>query len=166
VVWWGVNEPWPGLAGNALLDFFGRPKLGWGFLHNAFKPVTLTLRYEHCVTRRLKPELWISNIRSVPFAGSYMVTVTNLKTGQEDAYSGSLECGPYHASYLKTLLPVRMRAGTQVHVACRLFEDTRLIHQNHYFFGSSEDATPLRELAGYMRKTSLCPLSCDLPNEQ
>ncbi len=54
VIWWGVNEPWPGLAGNALIDYHGRPKLSWPIVCNAFSPVILSLRYEGLRPRSLQ----------------------------------------------------------------------------------------------------------------
>ncbi len=146
VIWWGVNEPWPGLAGNALIDYFGRPKASWPVIANAWRPITLSLRYDHCVTRRFKPELWISNILSNAFIGSYRVTVANLKTGQEDVYMGKVSCSCYQACYLKTLTPMRMYTGTRLRVECLLYDDASMhpIHTNQYVFASDEDAAPMR----------------------
>jgi beta-mannosidase len=142
VIWWGVNEPWPGLAGNALIDYFGRPKLGWHALATAFQPTILTLRYQHCVARRIKPELWLSHDGAAPFTGRYQVTLTDLATGAEDRYAGAVCCEPYRALYLKTLLPLRMPAGTRAHAHCELWSAEECIHTNDYLFASAEDAVP------------------------
>ncbi len=143
VIWWGVNEPWPGLAGNALIDWYGRPKLGWQMVTNSFKPSILTLRYPHCVLRRFKPELWLTHDGLESFTGRYEVTVRNLATGIVDSYNGAVTAEPYQSLFLRTLTPVRLTAGTRLHVTCRLIDgqgDCR--HQNDYLFASDEDAVP------------------------
>ena len=146
VVWWGVNEPWPGLAGNALIDYYGRPKLGWRFLANAFSPTILSLRYENCVGRRIKPELWISHDGTTAFAGTYRIEIKNLKTGGEDVYDGKIECGCYRSLYIRTLVPVRLSPGVKVHAQCTLYAGEVPVHRNDYFFASHEDEAPLREI--------------------
>ncbi len=154
VIWWGVNEPWPGLAGNALIDWHGRPKLGWQMVTNSFKPSILTLRYPHCVLRRFKPELWLTHDGLEPFNGSYEVTVRNLATAVVDTYNGAVAAEPYQSLFLRNLTPVRMTVGTRLHVTCRLFDgqgDCR--HQNDYLFASNEDAVPFDAgMVGRMRR--------------
>jgi beta-mannosidase len=150
VIWWGVNEPWPGLAGNALIDYFGRPKLGMSFLANAYKPTILSLRYPHCVLRRLKPELWLSHDGPKDFEGTYEVRVRNLTAGAEDVYTGSISAASGQSRYIKTLVPLRMRPGAKAHIECKLFDATGLIHKNDYLFASNEDEAPF---AGELLKT-------------
>jgi hypothetical protein len=143
VIWWGVNEPWPGLAGNALIDWRGRPKLSWPMVTNSFKPSILTLRYPHCVLRRFKPELWLTHDGLEPFNGSYEVTVRNLATGVVDTHSGTVDAEPYQSLFLRNLTPVRMTVGTRLHVTCRLLDGQgECLHQNDYLFASNEDAVP------------------------
>ncbi len=143
VIWWGVNEPWPGLAGNALIDWYGRPKIGWFMVTNSFKPSILSLRYPHCVLRRVKPELWLSHDGPEPFAGHYEVTTLNLATGVKDIYNGLANAQPYQSVFLRTLTPVRLHAGTRVHVTCRLMDARGEVkHRNDYLFASNEDAVP------------------------
>lgn len=145
VIWWGVNEPWPGLAGNALIDYFARPKLGLRFLANAYRPTILSLRYPHCVTRRLKPELWLSHDGPHSFAGHYHVQVRNLHTGAVDDYRGAVTAAPYTSLHLRTLLPLRLPAGTRAHVTCTLTAGDAIVHQNDYLFASNEDDVPFNE---------------------
>ena len=142
VVWWGVNEPWPGLAGNALIDYFGRPKLGWHYLANAFRRTILSLRYENCVARRFKPELWISHDGREAFNGHYSVEVKNLQTEARDHYEGTIACNGYESRYIKTLIPVRLYPGIRLHVCCLLHAGGQLMHKNDYVFASAEDAVP------------------------
>jgi len=145
IIWWGINEPWPGLAGNAMIDYFGRPKLGMQFMANAYQPTILSLRYPHCVARRIKPELWISHDGRRPFDGSYEVQVHNLKTGETDEYAGAISCAGYTSNFIRTLIPIRLYQGTRAHIACRLFSAGVLIHKNDYLFASNEDAVPFDE---------------------
>lgn len=142
IIWWGVNEPWPGLAGNALIDYFGRPKLGWQFLANAFQPTMLSLRYRHCVARTCKPELWLTHDGPLPFHGRYEVETENLRTGEVDRYAGQVAADRAQSCYLRTLLPLRLTAGSQAQITCRLYDGETLVHQNDYFFASNEDAAP------------------------
>ncbi len=153
IIWWGVNEPWPGLAGNALLDYFARPKLGMRFLANAYRPTILSLRYQHCVARRIKPELWLSHNGVQPFAGHYQVQVRNLRTGEVDEYAGAVNSDRYTSRCLRTLLPLRLPAGTRAHVTCTLTAGAAVVHQNDYFFASNEDAVPFdEEMVGLIRR--------------
>lgn len=142
IIWWGVNEPWPGLAGNALIDYYGRPKLGWQFIATAFKPTILSLRYPHCVARRVKPELWISHDGVLPFSGRYEVDARNLTTGETDHYAGRIASEPYTSQLIRTLLPIRLHAGTHAHITCRLYDGDTLLQQNDYLFASNEDTIP------------------------
>ncbi len=156
VIWWGINEPWPGLAGNALIDYFARPKLGLRFLANAYRPTILSLRYPHCVTRRLKPELWLSHDGPQPFAGHYAVQVRNLLTGEIDDYTGAVTAERYTSHYLRTLLPLRLPAGTRAHVTCTLTTGEEGVHRNDYLFASNEDAVPFDEgMVGLIRRLYL-----------
>ena len=153
VIWWGINEPWPGLAGNAMIDYFARPKLGMRFMAAAYRPTILSLRYQHCVARRLKPELWISHDGPQPFAGEYHVEVRNLLTGEIDAYAGAITCPPYTSHYLRTFIPLRLHAGTHAHVTCRLTAGDAVIHENDYLFASNEDAVPFNaEMVALIRR--------------
>lgn len=145
VIWWGVNEPWPGLAGNALIDYFGRPKLAWRMVANAFKPTILSLRYRNCVARRFKPELWISHDGAHTFSGRYEVEVLNLKTNETDSYTGNVSCPPNGAVHISTLVPEHLWKGVQLHVTCRLYDASTLVHRNDYFFGSIMDRPPFTQ---------------------
>ncbi len=154
VIWWGVNEPWPGLAGNALIDWYGRPKIGWSMISNSFKPSILSLRYPHCVLRRFKPELWLSHDGPEVFSGRYEVTVMNLRTREKDSYEGRAAAEPFQSVMLKTPTSVRMTPGTRLHVSCRLTDSHgTLVHENHYLFASDEDKVPFGpEMVALMKK--------------
>jgi beta-mannosidase len=144
VIWWGVNEPWPSLAGNTLLDYFGKPKLGWSLLANAFKNTILTLRYDHCVCRSTRPELWLCHDVHEPFVGTYAVTITDLSTDRTENLQGQISCASYSAHFIKTLPRIRLFADTRVHIRCQLFTGagTDCIHQNDYIFASNEANIP------------------------
>lgn len=144
VMWWGVNEPWPGLAGNALLDYYGRPKLGWSFLANAFRPTILSLRYEHCLCRSVKPELWVAHDGHEPFRGSYQVTLTNLLTNEAEVIAGNITCAAYASQYIKLLPRIRLQAGMAMHAHCQFYagENATPIHTNDYVWGFNEGEGP------------------------
>ncbi len=141
VIWWGVNEPWPTLAGNALIDWFAQPRLGWRFMANAFRPTILSLRYRHCVARRVAPELWLSHDGPAPFTGRYEVEVHRLP-GATETYTGQIALAPYQAQLIRRLPPLRLHAGERAHVTCRLYDGDTEIHRNDYLFASNEDAVP------------------------
>ncbi|MBO9606210.1 MAG: hypothetical protein J7639_09680 [Paenibacillaceae bacterium] len=153
VVWWGVNEPWPGLAGNALLDYFGRPKLGWSFLANAFRPTIASLRYGHCVTRAVKPDLWISHDGTGTFAGRYEAELIDIAGGAAEKLGGSVVCGAGEAVYVRTLPRTRLAAGKRLHIRLRLFDaGGSEMHRNDYVFASDEEVAPFGgEMTAYMR---------------
>lgn len=154
VVWWGVNEPWPGLAGNALLDYYGRPKLAWSFLANAFRPTIASLRYGHCVARAVKPELWISHDGAEAFAGRYEAELIDIATGAAERLTGRVACGAGESVYVRTLPRTRLAAGKRLHIRLRLFDAASgsETHRNDYVFASEEEAAPFGgEMTAYMR---------------
>lgn len=61
---WQFNETWPNSAGNASVDWFGRPRLTHYFISCAYEPVHASLRYDRI---RFSPgdmfsaELWATN---------------------------------------------------------------------------------------------------------
>jgi hypothetical protein len=69
--------------------------------------------------------------------------VRNLATGEVDTHNGTVSAEPYQSLFLRHLTPVRLTAGTRLHVTCRLFKaDSDCVHQNDYLFASNEDAIP------------------------
>ncbi|PYI56538.1 glycoside hydrolase family 2 protein [Paenibacillus flagellatus] len=155
VVWWGVNEPWPGLAGNALLDYYGRPKLGWSFLASAFRPTVASLRYEHCVARAVKPELWVSRNGGGRFEGRYEAELVHLHTGETETIEGRVVCGDGESVYVRTLPRVRLVPGSRLHVRLRLFDEAggALVHTNDYVFAPAEEEAPFRgETAALLKR--------------
>lgn len=141
VIWWGVNEPWPGLAGNVLIDYFGRPKLSWSMITNAFSPVILSLRYADLQPSRLRGELWISSNRRASFNGRYRVEVFDAKEKLVDRYEGACQLGYGESIPLRHLTPVPVPAKTKVSVRTRLYDaDDHLIHTNTYLFGAIRQA--------------------------
>jgi len=136
VIWWGVNEPWPGLAGNALIDYHGRPKLSWPIIANAFSPVILSLRYGNLRPRSLQGELWLSCNDRRGFAGRYRVTVANRKEELIDLYEGSCDAGYLQSRPLRRLTPVPLARREQLAVRTTLLDGRgRSVHENLYLFG-------------------------------
>jgi beta-mannosidase len=137
VVWWGINEPWPGLAGNALIDYYGRPKLSWPIISNAYSPVILSLRYDGIRPSSLKGELWLSCNDRQGFAGNYIVRVIDHKGHLIDLYEGACEADYLKSRPLRQLTPVRLGARDHVSVQTTLLDKyNRSIHENLYLFGN------------------------------
>ncbi len=152
VIWWGANEPWPNLAGNQLIDYFGQPRPALSALANAFKPTILSLRYRHCVAHGFKPELWISHDGEDTFRGRYEVLVEDCASGEKERYQGAITCAAYASVFIKTLRYRRLNAGTRLQVECRLFDaGERLVHVEHYLFASNDDPAPLRPMLDLIR---------------
>ncbi len=63
---WQLNETWPNAAGNAIVDFFGRPRITYDFIKRAYEPVHISLRFDSIQWTRgqiFESELWVSNDR-------------------------------------------------------------------------------------------------------
>jgi beta-mannosidase len=147
VIWWGCNEPWPNLAGNQLIDYFGEPHPVLFWKGNAFRPTILSLRYKHCVARAFKPGLWISHDGRGPFDGTYTCTVEDLDTGELERYRGAVSCPEYASVLIKRLNYVRLKPGKRLWVTLILRDMTGAeVHANTYLFASDEDEAPLRPL--------------------
>lgn len=141
VIWWGVNEPWPGLAGNALIDYFGRPKRSWPMIANAYSPVILSLRYEAIQPRPLRGELWLSCNARGGFTGRYHVEVVDAKDRVIDLYEGSCQADYLQSQPLRRLTPVSLDSQSQVSVRTTLFDaNDRVVHKNLYLFGNIRKA--------------------------
>ena len=146
VIWWGANEPWPNLAGNQLIDYFGQPRPALRALANAFRPTILSLRYRHCVTRQFKPELWISHDGLDAFRGQYRVVVEDLVAGNPvQEVNGCIRCEPYESALIRVLRHRRLTSGSRLRVTCLLCdEEGQPAHCNEYLFASCEDVAPMR----------------------
>ncbi|MDX2225831.1 MAG: glycoside hydrolase family 2 TIM barrel-domain containing protein [Verrucomicrobiae bacterium] len=143
VVWWGVNEPWPGLAGNALIDYYGRPKLGWRMIAHSFRPTIVSLRYEHCVCRQVRPEVWVTHEGTAPFEGSCHVAIR--RVGEEIPFirhEFAVSVSGERSQLVRRIEPISLPSGTRLHVAVRLIHNAHEVHRNDYLFASAEDALP------------------------
>jgi beta-mannosidase len=137
VLWWGVNEPWPGLAGNALIDYFGRQKLSWPMITNAFSPTILSLRYPAIEPRPLRGELWISCNAPEGFTGRYRAEVLDEKNKLIEQYDGACEVAYLESQPLRRLVPVQMTPTRHVTVKTTLLDAKDLpVHENVYLFGN------------------------------
>jgi beta-mannosidase len=155
VIWWGANEPWPNLAGNQLIDYFGQPRPALKVLANAFKPTILSLRYPHCVAHGFKPELWISHDGEAAFHGRYEVIVVDIGSTEQERYQGAVTCAAYSSVFIKMLRYRRLNTGTHLKVQCSLVSaDGMPVHSEQYLFASSDDPAPLRPLLELMRTFS------------
>lgn len=145
VLWWGINEPWPSLGGNTVVDYFGKPKPALKAMANSFKPVILSLRYSNCVLRTFQPELWVSNDRNLPFSGSYKVSVTDENEKLMDEYSGRISCGGYQSVLIRTLTPIQLSSGSLLTARLTLSDDSGILHENEYVFGSADSEVPFHQ---------------------
>jgi beta-mannosidase len=137
LIWWGANEPWPGLAGNALIDYYGRAKLSWPMITNAFSPVIISLRYEAIQPRPLRGELWLSCNRPGGFAGRYEAVVADAKGVVLDRYTGACRIDYLQSTPLRRLTHVPIAEGAHVSVKTRLFDASgKRVHENLYLFGN------------------------------
>jgi beta-mannosidase len=138
IVWWGVNEPWPGLAGNALIDYHGRPKLGWAYIANAYAPTILTFRYRHGLQpRAVKGDLWLCCNDRAGCTGRYAATVTRHADGAVDRYEGEVRAACGQSLPLCRVLPVALAPGQAATVALTLYGTAgQPLHHNRYHFGA------------------------------
>jgi len=151
LIWWGANEPWPNLAGNQLVDYFGQSRPALHALADAFAPVILSLRYRHCVARACKPELWVSNDSGAPFRGRYEVEVEGHDGGQRN-HAGQVDCGDFESVRIATLPRVLLPAGAWNRIQLRLFAaDGTPVHQTAHLFASAHDPAPLRPHLDWLR---------------
>ena len=145
LIWWGANEPWPGLGGNALIDYFGRPKLSWPMVTNAFSPVIVSLRYEAIRPRVLRGELWLSCNAPGGFAGRYDAEVADSTGAMIDTYAGACRINYLQSVPLRRLTHVPMDPTARVTVKTRLFDaNEKLVHENLYLFGTIREAVMTR----------------------
>lgn len=136
VIWWGANEPWPGLAGNALIDYHGRPKRSWAGITNAFSPVILSLRYDSLQPRSLRGDIWLSCNQRPGFNGHYRVEVSDRKEHIIDVYEGECRAEYLQSQPLRRLVPLPMSPKDQISVKMTLVDGANhTIHENLYLFG-------------------------------
>ena len=140
VIWWGANEPWPGLAGNALIDYLGRPKLSWPVISNAFCPTILTLRYNGLQPPTLRGDLWLCCNAVRGFNGRFEAEVTDAEGRIRDHYEGVCAIGYQQSQQLRELVPTVIGACGAVKVKTTLFDtEERMVHENVYLFGNIRD---------------------------
>lgn len=61
---WQFNETWPNAAGNAIVDWFGQPRLTYFFVTKGCEPVHTSLRYDRITWRggeTFRAEVWASS---------------------------------------------------------------------------------------------------------
>jgi beta-mannosidase len=151
LIWWGANEPWPNLAGNQLVDYFGKTRPALAALGNAFAPIILSLRYRHVVDSVFKPELWISNDNGTPFQGHYRVDL-EISGREPMQLIGQIACGDYESLRLTTLPRLRLPAGAWVRAGLQLLGPTgEILHHSQYLFASAFDTAPLRPHLGWLK---------------
>jgi beta-mannosidase len=61
---WQLNETWPNAAGNAIIDFFGDPRITFQHVMQAYEPAHASLRFDRIRWKggeRFQAELWIAS---------------------------------------------------------------------------------------------------------
>lgn len=148
LVWWGINEPFPSLAGNALVGFFGDRKPALRTMGAAFQPLLLSLAYEKCVQRKVRGEVHFTNSLPAEFRGKYEVEVAEESTGEViDRFAGDILAPGYASVRLMNLTPLTVPAARSVIVRLR-FRDAagRLGAGQIYRFFAAGSPAPLRPL--------------------
>lgn len=147
IVWWGINEPFPALAGNALIDFYGRCKPALEILRASFSPHLLSLDYPHVIARKARGVIHFTNSGAAPFAGSFRADTRAGEAGEViDAYSGNIVCRPYETLVLHHLTPLRIEEPC-VTADLQLFDsDGVMISDKRYRFFREGPPHPMRHL--------------------
>lgn len=147
VIWWGVNEPWPGLAGNALIDYFGHPKLSWPIVAKAFAPTILSLRYDALQPKILQSAFWLSCNDRKGFTGSYKVVVTRGDEEVLDTLEGECSAAYGESHPVRAINPFELPSPF-VAITTALYNSSgELIHENSYWFGDIREKV-LRSFGG------------------
>ncbi len=147
VIWWGVNEPWPGLAGNALIDYFGRPKLSWPIVANAFAPTILSLRYDALQPQLLQADFWLSCNDRKGFVGNYKVVVSRGDEEVLDTLVGECSAAYGESHRVRAINPFELPSPF-VTISMALYDATgQLVQENSYWFGDIREKV-LRSFGG------------------
>lgn len=147
IVWWGINEPFPGIAGNALVDFFGRPKPALRILQAAFRPHLLSLDYHRLLAPKLRGQICFTNSTNREFNGSFRA-LTRLQDGEPiDRRTGSIQMNSYSAGPLVELTPLPLGNAEWGTVDLDLYgPEDELLTSNRYRIFPASKKHPLRPL--------------------
>ncbi len=148
-IWWGANEPFPGLAGCALVDFYGRVKPALRVLASALAPHLLSLAHERCVTRKFRGDLVFTNSLPVRFTGRYEVIVAWSRSAEiVDTYTGRIDADGYSVVRLLELVPVPLRDTEPLNIRLRLFDgnNTSAVLTKQYNLFDDSSSSPLASL--------------------
>ena len=147
LVWWGINEPFPALAGNALVDFFGRTKPALDIMRGAFHPHLLSLDYPHLLSKKISGEIFFTNSSASEFSGRFRAT-TRLDDGAViDTLAGNIQAPAYSSGPLQELVPLPLGGAAWGTVDLELLGPANeLISANRYRFFPPSEQPPLRQL--------------------
>lgn len=154
-IWWGGNEPYAGLAGCALVDFYGRVKPALKVLASAMAPRSLSLAYDQCVSRKFRGDLVFTNSLPDRFRGHYDVQVTWLdSTETVHTYHGQIDAAGYSVVRLAELMPVTLDGTRPLKVLLTLgAEDAAVTAQTkQYLFFAHTASAPLATLLSQSRQ--------------
>ena len=76
---WQFNEPFPGVAGTNLVDYYGQPKFAWYYVRDAFRPTTPSMTYDKLIWEAgetLRSQVFVANDGEA-FHGQVAVTAAD-----------------------------------------------------------------------------------------
>jgi len=117
-----ANEPWPSLAGHALLDYYERPKPAWEMLRALLAPTVLLLA-EQPARGSVRGELWLSHNGPAPFAGHYRVAVQRTGMAVQNWVAGPCAAEPGESVPLLDVPALALGASHTVRLHLELREE-------------------------------------------
>jgi len=79
-LFWAFNEPWPEISWS-IVDWYGRPKLSYYFVKNAYSPVLTSMKYSKRIWKagnKFCGEVWVINDLDVSFENCTLeIKITN-----------------------------------------------------------------------------------------
>ena len=122
IVWWGINEPFPALAGNALIDFHGRTKPALDAMRTAFEPHLLSFDYPHLLDSKLRGEIWFTNSRNGPFHGRFRATLRREDGPAVETFEGVIRMDAFATGPLRQIAPLPMDGAAWCTLDLELFD--------------------------------------------
>ncbi|MCL5099388.1 MAG: hypothetical protein M1608_18010, partial [Candidatus Omnitrophica bacterium] len=140
---WQFNETWPNAAGNATVDWFGRPRITHFFVTRAYEPVHASLRYDRIHWRpgdTLRAELWATSDLEEELPGMEIRWEIFDGSGKRVAQGGQRQSLAAEASarIQNIEYPIPSDGDSFLLVLCSIRDPVsgKLWSQNDYLFGA------------------------------
>lgn len=149
---WDFNEPWPNGAGSFLVDYEGRPMLGFGFVSQALEPVAFTLKYDGLLHRsgeEFTVGLFLaSDAAETARDLNWTLTVYSLEGDHLHDWTGHTQAvEPLDVVWLGDVVLRMPEDGAPILVHATLNgERDQLVGERLHVFGSSDVAAPFAAL--------------------